>query len=142
MEDFKNLGITPKPITPIIEEKKVPDSPSDPLVEVPEDWEDLVVEETKDSSDKENSDDIILQLLGNDEDFFNQFNEILSSHKQVDENIFRSQLVKSVDKLVNEINSGEFQTRIKRISLTMRNYYLDNKYDISVYGLFSPSKNS
>ncbi len=142
MEDFKNLGITPKPITPIIEEKKVPDSPSDPLVEVPEDWEDLVVEETKDSSDKENSDDIILQLLGNDEDFLNQFNEILSSHKQVDENIFRSQLVKSVDKLVNEINSGEFQTRIKRISLTMRNYYLDNKYDISVYGLFSPSKNS
>jgi len=142
LEDFKNLGITPKPITPIIEEKKVPDSPSDPLVEVPEDWEDLVVEETKDSSDKENSDDIILQLLGNDEDFFNQFNEILSSHKQVDENIFRSQLVKSVDKLVNEINSGEFQTRIKRISLTMRNYYLDNKYDISVYGLFSPSKNS
>jgi hypothetical protein len=142
LEDFKNLGITPKPITPIIEEKKVPDSPSDPLVEVPEDWEDLVVEETKDSSDKENSDDIILQLLGNDEDFLNQFNEILSSHKQVDENIFRSQLVKSVDKLVNEINSGEFQTRIKRISLTMRNYYLDNKYDISVYGLFSPSKNS
>ena len=142
MEDFKNLGITPKPTTPIIEEKKVPDSPSDPLVEVPEDWEDLVVEETKDSSDKENSDDIILQLLGNDEDFLNQFNEILSSHKQVDENIFRSQLVKSVDKLVNEINSGEFQTRIKRISLTMRNYYLDNKYDISVYGLFSPSKNS
>jgi hypothetical protein len=43
LEDFKNLGITPKPkpITPIIEDNNVP-----------ENWEDAVVEETKDEKPK------------------------------------------------------------------------------------------
>ena len=81
-------------------------------------------------------------MLDNDQNYLNQFNEILSSHTQVDENIFRSQLVKSVDKLINEMKSGEFQSRIKKITPNMRHYYLDNKYDKEVYALFSPSKNS
>ena len=32
-------------------------------------------------------------MLDNDQNYLNQFNEILSSHTQVDENIFRSQLI-------------------------------------------------
>ena len=68
LEDFENLGIKPKPksITPIIEESKVPENWEDEVVEETKDEIPKQIEESKVSSYKEDSDDILLQLLNND----------------------------------------------------------------------------
>ena len=67
LEDSKNLGMPPKPISPIIEDNKVPENWDDEEVEETKDDVPKQIEESKVSSYKEDSDDILLQLFDNNQ---------------------------------------------------------------------------